>query len=314
MREVCLDLTESRGLGDTICATPTLKKLYYSYGKKIAVLTHHPIIFKNNTFVSELWSTQNSNREVLEDRYEMLNSFLPNVENKFGISLRHNQFDIRQFHAAGLGFQLLPNEMEMEFIPDKFIEIENLPKDFIIIHPVQTWASRTWSYDKWVLLTSLLNDVGISVVSVGKNSSEIGNSNVQKPVFDFPINLGLNLLNKADISQTWWLMQKSLGVVTMDSGMLHLAGTTDANIFQLGSSVNYKLRAPYRKGTQNYKYHYISGECELACASDMKYGVKYWNTIKGIPSLVGCLENKKEFLCHPNVNQVFKKIIEIVKI
>ena len=128
MSEVCLDLTESRGLGDTICATPTLKKLYYSYGKKIAVLTHHPIIFKNNTFVSELWSTQNSNREVLEDRYEMLNSFLPNVENKFGISLRHNQFDIRQFHAAGLGFQLLPNEMEMEFIPDKFIEIENLPK------------------------------------------------------------------------------------------------------------------------------------------------------------------------------------------
>lgn len=314
MREVCLDLTESRGLGDTICATPTLRKLYKSYEKKIAVLTNHPIIFKHNPFVSELWSTENCNRESLESRYEMLKSFLPNVENLYGVSLRHNQFDIRQFHAVGLGFQLLQEEMEMDFIPDKFLEIENLPKDFIVIHPVQTWASRTWSQDKWILLTSLLNDAGISVVSVGKNSSEVGNSNVQKPVFDFQINLGLNLLNKANISQTWWLMQKSLGVVTMDSGMLHLAGTTDANIFQLGSSVNFKLRAPYRKGRQNYKYHYISGECELACASDMKYGVKYWDTIRGIPSLVGCLENKSDFMCHPNVSQVFKKIIEIVKI
>ena len=47
MKEVCLDLSSARGLGDTICATPTLRKLYNSYGRKIAVLTVHPDIFKN---------------------------------------------------------------------------------------------------------------------------------------------------------------------------------------------------------------------------------------------------------------------------
>lgn len=309
MKEVCLDLSFSRGLGDTICATPCLRKLYNVYGKKIAVLTVHPEIFKNNPYVSELYFTDNSNKEILNEKYDMFTSFLPNIENIFGISLRHNQFDIRQFHAAGLGFQLLEEEMTMEYFPDEFIPIENLPEKFIIIHPVQTWASRTWSPQNWNLLTKLLNDSGISVISVGKDSSEIGNSNTQKPVFDFPIRLGLNLLNKANISQTWWLMQKSLGVVTMDSGMLHLAGTTDANIFQLGSSINHKLRAPFRNGSQNYKYDYISGECKIACASDMKYGVKYWKSMKGIPSLVGCLENYDSFLCHPNVLQVYNKII-----
>jgi hypothetical protein len=158
-----------------------------------------------------------------------------------------------------------------------------------------------------------LNDNGIAVISVGKSSSEIGFHMVQKPVFDFPIKLGLNLMNQTTISQTWWLIQKSLSFVTMDSGLLHLAGTTDVQIIQLGSSINWKLRAPYRNGRQDYKYHYVDGECKIACASDMRYGVREWNSIRGIPPLVNCLENKKEFLCHPSVSQVFNKINEIIK-
>ena len=48
MKSPLLDLHLSKGLGDSICATPSLRKLYYAYGKKISVLTEHPIIFKNN--------------------------------------------------------------------------------------------------------------------------------------------------------------------------------------------------------------------------------------------------------------------------
>ena len=310
MKKPLLDLHLSRGLGDTICATPVIRKLYNSYGRKISVLTVHPDVFKNNPLVEDLYYTENSDMGVIHENYEVLTSFIPNVENKFGISLRHNQFDIRQFHAAGLGFQLLESEMEMDLYPDPFIDVVNLPEKFIVIHPVQTWPSRTWVPENWALLTRMLNDSGIAVVSVGKDSNEVGNSNVDKPVFNFEIKLGLNLLNKANISQTWWLMQKSLGVVTMDSGMLHLAGTTDAYIFQLGSSVDYRLRAPFRKGSQNYKYSYVGGECMKMCATDMKYGVKYWNSIRGIPSLVKCLENYDTFLCQPNVLQVYNKIME----
>lgn len=309
MKKPLLDLHLSRGLGDTICATPTLRKLYNSYGRKISVLTHHPDVFKHNQYVEDLYFTENSNRDILLESYEMLVSFIPNLENEFGVTLRHNQFDIRQFHAAGLGFQLLHHEMDMDFYPDPFVDDVNLPQNFIVIHPVQTWPSRTWSPENWALLSRMLNDSGIAVVSVGKDSSEVGNSNVQKPVFDFEIKLGMNLLNKVNLSQTWWLMQKSKGVVTMDSGLLHLAGTTDAEIFQLGSSIDYRLRAPFRNGSQSYKYTYISGECEKMCATNMEYGVKYWNSIRGIPSLVGCLENYQTFKCHPSVLQVYNKII-----
>ena len=47
MKSPLLDLHLSKGLGDSICATPSLRKLYYAYGKKISVLTDHVTIFKN---------------------------------------------------------------------------------------------------------------------------------------------------------------------------------------------------------------------------------------------------------------------------
>jgi ADP-heptose:LPS heptosyltransferase len=312
MKDPLLDLHLSRGLGDTICSTPSLRKLFFAYGKKISVLTDHPYIFKNNKYVDKIFNTTETSRESLEEQYELLVSFAPNLENQYKLGLRHNVMDIRQFHASGIGFNLLPEECHTDFVPDKWEPIENLPNKFILIHPVQSWAARTWDEDKWKLLTNMLNDNDIAVVSVGKSSSEVGWHMVQKPVFDFPIKLGLNLMNQTTISQTWWLIQKSLAFVTMDSGLLHLAGCTDANIIQLGSSINWKLRAPYRNGRQDYKYHYVDGECKIACASDMRYGVKEWGSVRGIPPLVGCLEGKSEFVCHPNVNQIFNKIIEII--
>ena len=240
MKEPLLDLHLCKGLGDTVCSTPTLRKLFYIYGKRISVLTDFPHLFKNNKYVNRIYNTDNSNREELQDKYELLVSFAPNLENRYGLGLKHNVMDIRQFHAAGLGFQLLPEECQMDYFPDEWKSIPDLPEKFVVIHPVQSWPSRTWSAEKWVLLTTMLNDYGISVISVGRTSHEDGFHQVQKPIFDFPIRDGLNLMNLTSISQTWWLMQKSLAVVTMDSGILHLAGTTDANIIQLGGSINHK--------------------------------------------------------------------------
>jgi ADP-heptose:LPS heptosyltransferase len=200
----------------------------------------------------------------------------------------------------------------LDYIPNEDVTLPHLPNKYVLIHPVQNWNSRTWPAKNWQMLTQLLNEKGISVISIGKNSSELGGSNVDKPVFDFPIKLGYNLMNQTSLDQTWHLINNSMCFVTMDSGLLHLAGTTDAEIIQLGSSINPEFRTPYRNGSQEYKYHYVRGGCGLNCASDMKYGVQEWGSIQGIPSLVNCLERKETFECHPSVLHVYNKIIEII--
>jgi ADP-heptose:LPS heptosyltransferase len=204
---------------------------------------------------------------------------------------------------------LSPDEMECNYYPKDYEPIENLPEKYVLIHPVQTWPNRTWSSSNWIKLTKKLNDLDISVVSIGKDSSEKGFFNVNKPTFNFDIKNGLNLMNKTSLSQAWHLIDKSLCFVTMDSGLLHLAGTTDSEIIMLGSAIKPEFRKPYRQGSQDYKLSYVLGGCDLHCCSDMKHSVKEWGNIQGVPPLINCLENKKTFECHPGVDSV----IELIK-
>jgi len=226
--------------------------------------------------------------------------------------------DIRQFHAIHLGFTLSEKEMECYYRPTTPLSIE-LPKKYVLIHPVATWESRTWPAENWMQLTQSLNDLGIAVVSIGKDSSETGFFNVQKPVFNFEIPNGLNLMNKTTIADCWHIIKNASCFVTMDSGLLHLAGTTKTPIIHLGSSLKPEFRIPYRFGNQQSRcfvhnnklvYYYIRGGCGLECASDMKYGVKQWGDIQGVPPLIKCLENKPTYECHPFVINVLNKVLE----
>jgi ADP-heptose:LPS heptosyltransferase len=312
-KEIFLDLTDCRALGDTICSTPTIKKISESYNSQITICTNFPEIFKSNPYVKKTYLPNNVNIEFIKENFIYHNSFHSiGQKDQYGVEHKHNNTDIRQFHAIKLGFMLSDYEMDCFYKPDVFEDIEGLPEKYVLIHPVQTWPSRTWSSEKWMEITKKLNEQGISVVSVGKDSSETGFFNVQKPTFNFEIENGLNLMNKTNLSQVHHLIQKSICFITMDSGLLHLAGTTDANIIMLGSSIKPEFRLPYRNGSQTYKQYYVSGGCNVNCASDMKYGVKEWGSINGVPPLIGCLENKPTFECHPSVEQVLSKIKELI--
>ena len=311
MKEICINIAGCNSLGDTLCATPIVRKISKSYNRKVHVISKHPDLFKNSPYVDRNIPYTDEEFDRVNKEYEVMSTFDVSYKDN-GVCNKHNVMDIRQLHAINLGFMLTKDEMTLDYIPNEDVTLPHLPNKYVLIHPVQNWNSRTWTAKNWQMLTQLLNEKGISVISIGKNSSELGGSNVDKPVFDFPIKLGHNLMNQTSLDQTWHLMNNCSCFITMDSGLLHLAGTTDCEIIQLGSSIDPEFRSPYRHGSQQYKYHYVNGGCGLHCASDMKHGVREWGSIQGIPSLVNCLENKKSFECHPSVLQVYLKILEIV--
>lgn len=311
MKNICIDVTGCRALGDTLCVTPVVRKISNLYGKKISVISHQPDVFINSPYVENNFVYSPDLFDKIKDEYEMLSTFNTSY-NENGVCYKHNTMDIRQFHAVNLGFMLTRKEMYLDYFSDPISSDLIIPEKYVLIHPVQNWNSRTWSESNWRVLVKFLNEKGLSVISIGKDSSELGGSNIDKPVFNIPIKLGYNLVNKTNLSDTWHLINNSLCFVTMDSGLLHLAGTTDCEILQLGSSINPEFRSPYRNNSQEYKYHYVLGSCSLHCASDMKYGINEWGTIHGIPSLVNCLEKKSKFECHPNPVSVYNKILEII--
>lgn len=309
MNPVCLNLSECNGLGDLICSTPTIKKLSEYYEQPITIISKMPELFKMNPYVKESYKASSIDMKYFEEKYLMHNSFY-NVgkKNERGIEYKHNMMDIRQFHAIHLGFMLGADDMECFYRPSYPAKNYDFPDKYVVIHPVQTWPTRTWDAIKWMEITKILNEKGIYVVSIGKDSSETGFFNVQKPVFNFEINLGKNLMNNTSVSDCWHIIANSSAFITMDSGLLHLAGTTGTHIIHLGSHLKPEFRAPYRNGSQNYKYHYVRGGCGLECGSNAKYGIKEWGNVQGVAPLIKCLENKETFECHPSIDSVIEKL------
>ena len=309
---------DTPALGDTIAAIPTLRKISEAYGNKpITVFSTKPFLFENHPLVKQAFKS-----DADKSNYMVYRTFSPLVGKQYDqhgtkIEFRYSNMDFRQFHAVSLGFTLQKHEMEMDLYIEKERELGF--KDYVIIHPTHTWASRTWEREKWQALIDKLNANGIPVVAVGRDSKEVGFFNTDKPVMDIDIKLGVNLLNDPtnDPAELRWMMNhRARAVVTMDSGMLHVAGTTDVNIIQLGSSIDNKLRAPYRgpETSQDYKYFYVNGGCEVFCASNMKSNVQVHGSIQGVPPQVNCLESRPTFECHPSVDQVFNQVMKLYQV
>jgi autotransporter strand-loop-strand O-heptosyltransferase len=309
---ICID---TPALGDTLAAIPTLRKLAKAYDSQLIVFSSKPFLFENHPLVSKALKLDDPLRN--DPSLKVYRTFMPIVGKAYDlrgeqVEFRSSNMDIRQFHAVSLGFSLTQDEMEI----DLYIERERDLgiKDYVIIHPTHTWPTRTWDQAKWQALVDRLNAEGIPVVAVGRDSHEVGTFSVDKPVMSLDIKLGVNLLNDPtnDPAELRWMMNhKARAIVTMDSGLLHIAGTTDVNIIQLGSSIDPKLRAPYRKGSQDYKYKYVGGGCDIFCSSNMKYNVKEHGTIQAIPPQIYCLENKPTFECHPSVDQTFNAVLDL---
>lgn len=302
-RPLCLVL-RCRGLGDILGATPLVRKALYVTGHRPMVITQRPEVFDRNPYVSAVHALNDLARrgdlraaiEEVGQGYAIVSSFQPQKR-------EHAACDIRQFHALELRLQLRPDEMSMDYFPDPNETLPPLPTRYVVVLPSQTWPSRSWSIANWQQLCDRLNREGVPVVSMGR--VEEGTTIGRKGVAQLQLKQGVDLVNRTTLSQAWHVMDRADAIVSMDSGLLHLAGCTDSHILQLGSSIHPYFRAPYRRGRQDYRYSYLGGPCELWCASDLRYRLA-----RKVTDITGCLEDKATFECHPNVDAVFDAVWE----
>ena len=75
MKKIFLDLSEAKGLGDTLSATPVIRKLKESYGSKIYVITNYPELFHNNRNVEKAYYVNAINIENVKSTQIYHSSF-----------------------------------------------------------------------------------------------------------------------------------------------------------------------------------------------------------------------------------------------
>lgn len=300
---------DSPSLGDTLSATPVIRKLSKLYDNQIIVINNIVDLFKNNPYVKYTLPIDFFSQKMVESDDEYFRSFvLPGRQNQFGVERKFSSFDIRQIHANDLGFNLMPEEMECDFYPDDYDNPFDLPyKKYVVLHTAKNWPNRTWAKEKWQKIINYLAENKIYTVLIGKEVEEINSKHQVYKTFDKFENLyGQDLINKDNLSLCWHILNNASLFITMDTGPLHIAGTTDVDILQLSSAKDPRLSAPYRKGRQDYKYTHLKGPCDLYCTNNLKFSIKEWNSINFVPPLLGCLDERPNFDCHPSTDQVIK--------
>ena len=118
MKPVCLNLEECNGLGDLICATPTIKKLHDAIKERSLSSLRCLSYLRMNPYVEKSYKASSIDMMYIQSNYIMHNSFyLVGKKDERGIEMKHNMMDIRQFHAIHLGFMLGQDELECYYRP-----------------------------------------------------------------------------------------------------------------------------------------------------------------------------------------------------
>lgn len=295
------------GIGDNLAATPIIKKMSEIYNQKIIFLTYIPSAFINNPYIERIIPIHNNLDELLNE----FNSDDYNINNIFSIynNINWRMVDHKQLCAYNVGLQLKSNELDMQFYPDKFQPIDNLPERFICINPSETEPERTWGYRNWQKFIDLIQE-HIPVVAIGKETYL--DPNLTKKFSNIEIKNGLNLLNHPSqntLSQAYHIISRSETFVTMNNGLYILSlCNLDNHITELATSWNtyfYRMR----KGIENYNLDYVRGTCCAECLANPQLNIDIAGNV-GILKSGYCYLNKPTYECHPTPEQVVESILK----
>lgn len=310
-------------LGDTLCATPTVRKAFKSYGHKIYVQTGRPDIFERSPYVEKIYHlNDNVDYNTFDEVY---NTYNPNINIRGkDICIKLSNFEARQLHALGLGITLYPEELHYDYFNgEQTKDSLKVNKNCLVFHITDNWPNRTWPKKSWERLVELIKThTNYKIVTIGKSHTEdTAYGKMSKNIWDLG-NIDFNFCDGQaggqdhtsqyrPINELWHIINNSRALISFDAGPIHFAGTTDTNIIQIGASIDPRKTSPYRKGTQDYKFKFIGGSCKLFCGTDPKYSVQEHGSINSLPYLPECLEKYPKFHCQPTPDQVFFEILKL---
>jgi ADP-heptose:LPS heptosyltransferase len=310
-------------LGDTICSTPTLKKIKELFpNMPIDVYSYYPDIFRYNKYADRVfeYDPKNEDNGYYNDLrlfgYDQYFLTCYNSKVKAGMDLNiTNLIDFCSLNALNLK---LENHAKMLEVPVSIYE-QHLLLDKIspyginfdravIIHPSKTWETRTWAKENWQELTHRLIKNGFHVITVGKTAPVSEERKKSKGNEDYgmqPCPEGaINLIDNLSILETVYLLSLCKYAITMDSGLLHMALCTDITIIAMFTVIDPDFRKAWRKGSFDYKLIVVppNGDCYY-CSNLKSDMVDKSQGYRQCP--LG-----KNVQCAPTVESVFKKVVD----
>lgn len=217
-------------MGDVIMATPVIFALAISGEHQISFETACPEVLQNNPLLDAVYSRGSTvnyddfDRVIdLDGAYEkrpkmhVIDAYLEEA----GLSVRSET-------------QMFPDETTLARMAEMASQLKNGGKRLAIIHPAVSWMNRTWDVNDWVNVVFQLQKLNFEVVTVGTRNDQqvLGTRSMQGCLGLLEIQA---LISSADV------------FLGMDSGILHIAGTTETPTVGLFTCALSKYRLPFRE-------------------------------------------------------------------
>ena len=149
---------------------------------------------------------------------------------------------------------------------------------------------RAWKFENWINLAKkfLYSKKDFKVVFLGGNHEEKIFENQIKLVKDINNDRIINLLGKLSLSEVAQIISKSTGLVSCDTGLLHLASALSIRVIGLYGPTLSKRSGPF---TNDYKV-FEAKDCECICGfKDLKVCKKNKSSISTSSTSGFCMDS-----------------------
>lgn len=244
------------GLGDQICAEPTLRFALETFkGCDISLASEHPYLFEHLKFKNVFDIKKD---EVPYHEYFCFDTILPpsHLQWEFMSHMVVNCVDFPSLCAFRCQMPISYKPIQLSSREPQEEILQNISQDnAVFVHAGRHWQSKTFPKAWWDEVLFELAKGGAQPVLIGANTDD------NRGTVDVDTRDCLDLRNLTSIPETIWLLQKAKVLLTNDSAPLHMAASGDAWIHFVATCKHPDYIMHWRNGQFGYKMknHGLSG-------------------------------------------------------
>ena len=131
-------------------------------------------------------------------------------------------------------------------------EEKNIGNNYICVAPISNFPLKDWSVDKYIELfkNNLFND--FQIILLGATSHQHDLDNINRLLNDSPQPIN-NLINRADMIETYFILKDSAMFIGSDSSNMHLSVAANTPTIGLFGPTNENLYGPLGKNNSSIR-------------------------------------------------------------
>lgn len=237
-------ITTWGGLGDQVCAEPTLRYALETFNEcEISLCSQHPELFSHLNFKEVIpWAEINK----VKDKYLVFDTIVPPSHILWQF-LSHCVSHCVDFASICAFRSQLPVASREVHLPSFSLPEETTKdiewKNAVIIHPGRHWRSKTFPKAWWDRTIAAIQSRGFQPVIIGKETDD------NRGTVDVHIGEGvLDLREKLSLIDLVAVLKSARYVLSNDSSPIHIAAAGSAHIFFIASCKHPDYITHWRNG------------------------------------------------------------------